>query len=256
MPLDAKDAMLTAGLNQPVQPPPPGMSNFQAISGVNPNMNYGMPFGTGSTIQNSGTTVVNTANPGQVEARDFNEVGGNVAGLYGRDYSPEDTKAFIPEAKDPTEEQTNEFLKAYEEGYTVEEGRREDLIDMGVTGVEQKYDSLSDKNKERLEKLGIDAQKIEGLGKIGQSLKRSGGQNDMRSARLAKREDRYSDKKARRAAFDAAREAGASRGEARRMKREMRRGARASRKDAWKTFKGERDLQRQEEAYKLEQKYS
>ena len=265
MPLDVKDAMLTAGLNNPTPPPPQPGSNFQAISGVNPSMNYGMPFGTGATIATAGATApVNNFNPGGFQgvtpgttlARDFNEVGGNVAGLYGRDYSPEDTKAFIPEAKDPTEEQTNEFLKAYEEGYTVEEGRRENLIDMGVTGVEQKYDSLSDKNKERLGKLGIDAEKIEGLGRIGQSLKRSGGQNDMRSARLAKREDRYSDKKARRAAFDAAREAGASRGEARRMKREMRRGARASRKDAWKTFKGERDLQRQEEAYKLEQKYS
>ena len=264
MPLDAKDAMLTAGLNNPTPPPPQPGSNFQVISGVSQG-SYGMPFGTGATIANAGATApVNNFNPGGFQgvtpgttlARDFNEVGGNVAGLYGRDYSPEDTKAFIPEAKDPTEEQTNEFLKAYEEGYTVEEGRREDLIDMGVTGVEQKYDSLSDKNKERLEKLGIDAQKIEGLGRIGQSLKRSGGKNDMRSARLAKREDKYSDKKARRAAFDAAREAGASRGEARRMKREMRRGARASRKDAWKTFKGERDLQRQEEAYKLEQKYS
>lgn len=219
MPLDAKDAMLTAGLNQPVQPPPPGMSNFQAISGVNPNMNYGMPFGTGSTIQNSGTTLVNTANPGQVEARDFNEVGGNVAGLYGRDYSPEDTKAFIPEAKDPTEEQTNEFLKAYEEGIETDS-----------------YNSA----------LGVD---IEGGFAKGEA-------GTMRAARLAKREDRYDDKKARQKAFDEMVQGGMKKKDARKIKREMRRGARASRKDAWKTFKGERDLQRQEEAYKLEQKYS
>lgn len=229
MPLDARDAMLTAGLNQPVQPPPPGMSNFQAISGVNPNMNYGMPFSTGSTIQNSGTTVVNTANPGQVEARDFNEVGGNVAGLYGRDYSPEDTKAFIPEAKDPVEEQTNEFIDAYDEGYEVQDGT------------------------------------IDAFGNvIPGSLERSGEAGTMRAARLAKREDRYQDREARREAQEnmyddlvaGGMKKGKARRQARRMKREMRRGARASRKDAWKTFKGERDLQRQEEAYKLEQKYS
>ena len=51
-------------------------------------------------------------------------------------------------------------------------------------------------------------------------------------------------------------EGGMKKKDARKIKREMRRGARASRKDAWKTFKGERDLRRQEEAYKLEQKYS
>ena len=221
MPLDAKDAMLTAGLNQPVQPPPPGMSNFQAISGVNPNMNYGMPFSSGSTIENSGTTIVNTANPGEVRAQDFNEVGGNVAGLYGRDYSPEDTKTFIPEAKDPLEEQTNEFITAYDEGYEVQDGT------------------------------------IDAFGNvIPGSLGRSGEAGTNRAARLAKREDRYQDREARRKAFDEMVEGGMKKKDARKIKREMRRGARASRKDAWKTFKGERDLRRQEEALKLEQKYS
>ena len=219
MPLDVKDAMLSAGLNQPVQPPPPGMSNFQAISGVNPSMNYGMPFKSGSTIENSGTITVNTANPGEVRAQDFNEVGGNVAGLYGRNYSPEDTKAFIPEAKDPTEEQTNEFITAYDEGYEVQDDRYGEILDEA-------------------------------------GLQRKGEAGTNRAARLAKREDRYQDRQARREAFDEAVSGGMKKNDARKIKREMRRGARASRKDAWKTFKGVRDLRRQQEAYNLEKKYS
>lgn len=240
MPVDAKDAMLTAGLSSPTPPPPQPGSNFQAISGVNPSMNYGMPFGTGTTVANSGATqAVNTfdpvsggfqgVTPGTTLSRDINEVGGNVAGLYGRDYSPEDTKAFIPEAKDPLEEQTNEFIDAYDEGYEVQDG----TIDAFGNVVEGDFD-------------------------------RKGEAGTMRAARLAKREDRYQDREARREAEDkmyndlvaGGMKKGKARREARRMKREMRKGARASRKAAWKTFKGERELRQQEEALKLEQKYS
>ena len=149
--------------------------------------------------------------PGSTLARDFNEVGGNVAGLFGRDYSLENTEAFIPEAKDPTEEQTNEFIDAYDEGYEADS-----------------YNSA----------LGID---IEGGFAKGEA-------GTMRAARLAKREDRYDDKEARRKAFDEMVEGGMKRKDARKIKREMRKGAKASRKAAWKTFKGERELRRQEEA--------
>jgi hypothetical protein len=213
MPLDTKDAMLSSGLNQPVTPPPPGMSNFQSISGVNPNITYGMPFTSGSTINNSGTTSVNTANPGEVRAEDFNQVGGNVAGLYGRNQSLEDTKAFIPEAPDPIAEETDEFIDAYEDGYTAETG-------------------------------------------IGKLLGSEAEAGTMKAARLARRDDRRADKKARRKAAREAKEDGYSKKEARQLKRQLRKGARATRKESWKTFKGERDLSRADDAYKLEQQYS
>ena len=226
MPIDAKDAMLTAGLNSPTPPPPQPGSNFQNISGVSTG-SYGMPFGSGETIANAGTVPVNNFNPsyefdvtpGTTLSRDINEVGGNVAGLFNRDYSGEDTKAFIPEAKDPTVEATNEFIDAYDEGFETDG-----------------YNSA----------LGID---IVGGNKEGEA-------GTMKAARLAKRTDRYEDKKARKKAFDDMVEDGMKKSDARKIKREMRRGSRASRKEAWKTFKGERDLRRQEEAYKLEQKYS
>ena len=220
MPLDTKDAMLSSGLNQPVQPPSQGMSNFQAISGVNPGMNYGMPFSSGSTISNSGTTFVNTANPGDVRAQDFNEVGGNVAGLFGRQQQDaEESKTFIPEAPDPVTEETNKFIEAMDEGYTVEDGRFGEILDEA-------------------------------------GLQRTGAAGTKRAARLARREDRYQDRKARRKAFKEMKDDGMSGSEARQIKRQMRKGARATRKEAWKTYKGERDLRAQDEAYKLQQQYS
>ena len=233
MPVDAKDAMLMAGLSSPTPPPPQSVSNFQNISGVGMG-DFGMPFTSGSTIQNSGTTVVNTANPGEVRSRDFNEVGSNVAGLYGRNFSPEGSKAFIPEAEDPLEKQTNEFIEAFEEGHTKETDA--DIWSGGWSGKGNEKEAYT-----------------------------------MGAARQAKRDDRKQDREVRQSMRkdmweDLAQkyeDAGMSKGEAnrkarresRRAKRSMRQAQHAQRKESWETFKGERDLSQQDEALKMENKY-
>ena len=247
MPVDAKDAMLTAGLNSPTAPPPQQGSNFQAISGVAPGMNYGM------------FPPANNYNPGEfgrIEggstlSKDINEVGGNVAGLYGRDYSPEETKAFIPEAKDPLEEQTNEFLTAYDEGMTATEDSRAEYAAVGAAA------------GATMGAVGAPIGATIGF-LMGDKEGETRAAGTMGAARMARREDRLKDMQARqkasKAMYDDLVEGGMKKGkarrQARRMKREMRKGARATRKEAWKTFKGERDLRRQDEAYKYEQEYS
>ncbi len=233
--LAPQQAMMTSGLSQPIPPPTMPGSNFQianpfqGIAGTNPGMNYGMPFSTGSTIADSGTMDgdrVNTANPGSVRAQDFNQTGSNVAGLYGRDYSPEEAKTYIPPEKDNQEEQTNMFLKADEEGYTSTEDTRADMAaDWGAKGA------------------GIGTIVAPGFGTavggtIGAGLgyiagKKEGEQVEggIKGARAAKRADRTADRKARK-----------EKGLKGAKKRRARRFARRERKESWKDYKDEMTL--------------
>ncbi len=257
MPLNAQQqAMLSSGLNQPVPPsggtmPPLGgeervPTTFKKISGVDDG-NYGMPFSTGTTIGDSGTIPVNTANPGEHRAQDFNEVGGNVAGLFGRNSLGEKAKTFIPEAKDPLDEQTNTFEDAYSKGYTSTENRKESSA---TTGME----------------IGAGVGSILGPwgtvigGAIGRGIGhlaggKEGAEGDagtMRAARLAKRDDRARDQQVRQAAAkDLDKKIKESTGEdwndfgkmLKRKKRkyqlqyEIRKTQSAGRKKSWKDFK-------------------
>ena len=130
----------------------------------------------------------------------------------------ENTEVFIPEAPDGVEEQANEFIDAYKEGYSVEEGT---------------------------EWLGMDAHQVGNKGAAGTK----------KAANLARREDRYQDKQDRqkdeKKYYDELVKGGMKEGKARRQARqamrEQRRGQRTERKEAWKAYKGERDLLRSEE---------
>jgi len=125
--------------------------------------------------------------------------------------------------------QVDEFIEAYEEGTDT---KRTELIDEGVEKSKQLYDSLSDKNKQRLDKIGLDSKKVEStLEKVGDLL--SGGKKTgMSGARTAKRKDRRDDRKARK-------EAGLKGSK----KRQMRKAQRKARRAAFKDFKAERDYQ-------------
>ena len=136
--------------------------------------------------------------------------------------------------------QADEFMKAYEEGAST---KRQELIDEGVEKTKEAYDKLSDKNKERLAKIGLDSEKVgEGLEKAGKLIaKYTGGEKTgMSGARTVKRQDRRADRKARR-------EAGLKGSE----KRAMRRAQRKSRRAAFKDFKAERDYQASLDAAQL-----
>ena len=173
----------------------------------------------------------------------------------------EDTKTFIPELPDPLEEQTSMFTDAYSKGYTTTEDTR------------GKADSSVAAGAATGAAIGS---VVPGLGTlvgagIGATIGLFAGHKEgktaeagtMQAARLAKRDDRASDKEVRREAkkdMQARLEAsgmkkGKARRQSRKMKRRIRGSQKAERKEAWKTFKGERDLQAQDDAYRYEQQY-
>ncbi len=131
------------------------------------------------------------------------------------------TEVFIPETVSGVDKQASEFIDAYKEGYSVEEGT---------------------------EWLGMDAHEVGNKGAAGTK----------KAANLARREDRYQDKKKRqedeKKYYDELVKGGMSEGKARRQARqalrEQRRGQRSERKEAWDTYQSERVMLREDAANK------
>lgn len=219
-----------------------GTDTQQNIQAMTSGSGVTSPIGTGNIMTpvagqlESGSTITGAA----LESGGAN-VGGVVQQAPKEDLetklefaSLEDQK--IAAQEKAQEEQADEFMKAYEEGVST---KREELLDEGVDKAEKIYDSLSDKNKERLSKLGLDSEKIGvGLERVGDIL--GGEKTGMRAARTVKRKDRRADRKARK-------EAGLKGSE----KRAMRKAQRKSRRSAFKDFKSERDYQASLDAAQL-----
>tara|TARA_R110000751_G_scaffold183083_1_gene289882 strand:+ start:93 stop:833 length:741 start_codon:yes stop_codon:yes gene_type:complete len=167
-------------------------------------------------------------------------------------------KSFIPEAADPLTEQENMFSDAYNKGYTTTQdvsgagGYADTLIESG----EKASLFASAHGPARASKIG---------GRIlGHKKGETFEKGTMAAARHAKRDDRESDQEVFQKAekeikadlIAGGMKKGKARRQARRSKRQLRRGMRSTRKAAWKSFKGEQKLGRQDDAYAYEQKYS
>ena len=232
-------------LNAPVAPPstftPEVQQQYGALAGGNTTganpVNVYDPSATGGT---TGMTpdMIASRSATQGSAYTTMDVGGNVAGLTRS--TPLDPSAYaqdIPEIADPQIEQENMFIDAYEKGYELqdlEEGHGD------IAGTERDFWSG------RWSKSGTERHA-----------------NTMAAARSARRDDRVLDreqrqndridaKKRMRAEYEAqgmdAKQANRlARRHSRRQKRETRKNQKASRKAAWDTFKGHRDLGKTEE---------
>ena len=226
-----------------------GTGTQQNIQAITRGSGVTSPIGTGNTMAPMPYSPVRI--PGQLEGGStitgaaLESGGANVGGVVQQAPKEDlETKLEFASLEDQKiaaqekaqEEQADEFMKAYEEGVST---KRDELIDEGVDKAEKIYDSLSDKNKERLSKLGLDSEKIGvGLEKVGDIL--GGEKTGMRAARTVKRKDRKADRKARK-------EAGLKGSE----KRAMRKAQRKSRRSAFKDFKSERDYQASLDAAQL-----
>lgn len=234
------NATQQAMLAQPLPPPASagvGVNPYSVLAGTQSGT-VGMPYKSGSTLTDPGgySTIAagDLAASSGITGAASTSGGSNVGGVVGQgeatDYSVD-----IPEARDMQEEQANEFIDAYTEGYTTETG--------GSLGHLLEGEGHGTGGKER-------------------------GANTMSAARSAKRDDRRGDRDNRQKArkelqADLQAEYGETmkKGEARRKarrhsrkaKRTTRRGQKDSRKDAWQDFKGEKDLMKQDQAADLEQ---
>jgi len=227
-------------LNAPVAPPstftPQVQQQYGALAGgntagANP-VNVYDPSATGGTTGMTPDMIASKSAP-QGSAYTTMDVGGNVAGLTRT--TPLDPSTYaqdIPEIADPQVEQENMFIDAYEEGYETQsfEGGH-------GSGGGTERDIWSG----RWSKSGTKKHA-----------------NTMSAARSAKRDDRVLDREQRqnervasRERMKAEYEAGGmsenkanrlARRHSRRQKRETRKNQNASRKLAWDTFKGSRDL--------------
>ena len=200
--------------------PPPGNNSY------NPWHDYDV-----NSVDDMG---VNAPAMEEVDTMDLTRVASNVGGMV-KEEDPTKWATDIPELTDPLEEETNQFVTAYEEGHTKE--TKGDIWSGGW--------SEQGNQKEA---------------------------NTMGAARQAKRDDRKQDREARQTMrkemwedleqqyLDQNMSKGKARRKARResrkAKRAMRQGQHAQRKDAWETFKGEADLMKQEDAYANELQYS
>ncbi len=214
-----------AMLAQPLAPAPPGAApNPYGVLAGTQSGSVGMPYGTGNTMTNPGGSGVPTIASGDLAASSgitgaaSTSGGSNVGGVLGQgeatDYSTD-----IPEARDVAAEETNEFIDAYKEGYTTDSGKERGALTMKAARNAKGDDRRDDRSDRQ------DARK-----KMKKDLK-------------AKYEAQGMGKgKARRKA----------RRQSRKAKRQTRKGQRAQRKESWDTFKGERDLTRQDQADDLE----
>ena len=204
-------------------------SYFGAKSGAGaPNM----PIGTGTTMYDP------------MQQEDIRNVG-----VTNTDQDALET--YIPEAADPLEEQTNMFSDAYTKGYTA----TQDVSGGGGYGsaAGTHFSGGSFNFGAPLKILGIDHKKGD-----------TGEAGTMQAARMAKRDDRESDQEVFQKAqkdikadlIAGGMKKGKARRQARRAKRQLRRGMRRTRKDAWKSFKGDQKLERQQDAYNYEEKYT
>ena len=200
--------------------PPPGNNSY------NPWHDY--------DVNSVDDTQVDVPQMEEVDAMDLNRVASNVGGIA-KEEDPTKWATDVPELTDPLEEETNEFITAYEEGHT--KTSKGDIWSGGWS-------------KEGTQKEA----------------------KTMAAARTAKRDDRKHDREARQAMRKDMEDElkqkyldqGMSKGEAkrkarresRRAKRSMRQGQHAQRKEAWETFKGDRDLAEQDHAYEQELIYS
>jgi len=172
-----------------------------------------------------------TSDEGQVSAMDLNRVAGTVGGMV-KDTGNWDTE--IAEIADPLEEETNQFIDAYDDGYT-----KQTKADPWSGGWSSEG-----------------TQKEAGTMAAARTAKRDDRKQD-REARQAMREDMEKDLKQKYLDQDmkpgeAKRKA---RRESRRAKRAMRQGQTAQRKDAWETFKGDVDISKGEDAAAYENYY-
>ncbi len=214
-----------AMLAQPLAPAPPGAApNPYGVLAGTQSGSVGMPYGTGNTMTNPGGSGVPTIASGDLAASSgitgaaSTSGGSNVGGVLGQgeatDYSTD-----IPEARDVAAEETNEFIDAYKEGYTTDSGKERGALTMkaarNAKGDDRRDDRSDRQDARKKMKKDLKAEyEAEGMGKG----------------------------KARRKA----------RRQSRKAKRQTRKGQRAQRKESWDTFKGERDLTRQDQADDLE----
>ena len=222
-----------------------GTGTQQNIQAITRGSGVTSPIGTGNTMTPMPYSPVGI--PGQLEGGStitgaaLESGGANVGGLV--DQGPKEdleTKLEFASLEDQKldaqekqqEEQAKEYMKAFEEGVS---DKRTELIDEGIEKTKEAYDKLSDKNKERLDKIGLDSEKVgEGLEKVGKLITKytGGDKTGMSGARTVKRQDRRADRKARR-------KAGLKGSE----KRAVRKAQRKARRAAFDEFKSERDYQ-------------
>ncbi len=211
----------------------PGAQQAASYFGAQPGAGApNMPIGTGTTMYDP------------MQQEDIRNVG-----ITSTDQNALET--YIPEAADPLEEQTNMFSDAYTKGYTTTEDTRAESAAHGAA-------------------VGSYVPVVgnivgAGVGWLaGHKEGETAAAGTMSAARMAKRDDRVSDRKVYKEAQEDIkadlRAGGAKKGQARRQarraKRQIRRGMRRTRKDAWKSFKGDQKLERQQDAYDYEQKYT
>lgn len=220
-----------------------GTGTQQNIQAITKGSGVTSPIGTGNQMTPMPTSSIGNTGQlyGAVTGAALESGGANVGGLV--DQGPkedletklefaslEDQKQAAQEKKQ--EEQAKEYMKAFEEGAS---NKRTELIDEGVEKTKEAYDRLSDKNKERLDKIGLDAEKVgEGLERVGELITKytGGDKTGMSGARTVKRQDRRADRKARK-------KAGLKGSE----KRAVRKAQRKARRAAFDEFKSERDYQ-------------
>ena len=158
---------------------------------------------------------------GDVSVMDLNREASNVGGIVQETQDAENWKTFVPEAKDPLEEETNEFETAYNEGHDgsdftsgTSEGGMRSARQQKREDRREDRDQRQDLRQEQKDELKA-KYKAEGMG-------------EGKARRKARRESR-------------------------RTKRGIRKGQKANRKEAWTTFKGEKDLQQVDDAFELQE---
>jgi len=212
----------------------PGAQQAASYFGAQPGAGApNMPIGTGTTVYDP------------MQQEDIRNVG-----ITNTDQNALET--YIPEAADPLEEQTNMFSDAYTKGYTA----TQDVSGGGGYGSDAQSYLLGGS-------FGTTA-KVLGIGALSHKKGDTGAAGTMQAARMAKRDDRESDQEVFQKAqkdikadlIAGGMKKGKARRQARRAKRQLRRGMRRTRKDAWKSFKGDQKLKRQQDAYDYEEKYS
>jgi len=232
----------TAMLSTPTPPPAPTGQLGTSPNTYNPWQTFPpAPNRTQSDAINSeylaGASSADSASPGLtgVSSNDMNRVASNVGGIVKDSTGGADEwKTFTPEKKDMVEEETNEFVDAFNEGHTKETDA--DIWSGGWSGKGN--------------------QKEAGTMGAARQAKRDDRKKD-RESRQSQRQEQWEDLKAQYKAEgmsdgEAHRKA---RRESRRTKRAVRQGQTDSRKASWEAFKGERDLASQDDALELQNRY-
>ena len=211
----------TAMLSTPTPPPTPTGQLGASANTYNPWQTFATPP---PTNPESGAY-----------SNDLNRVASNVGGIV-KD-SPggaEQWKTYTPESKDMVEEETNEFLDAFNKGHTKE--TEADIWSGGWSG---------EGNIKEAGTMGAARQAKRDDRKQDREARQEQRQDQWESLKEQYMEEGMSEAKANRKA----------RRESRRTKRAVRQGQTDARKASWEAFKGERDLQSQDDAMKLQNQY-